>query len=415
MKRLFVLPVTLFAALNLVAVAPAAGQDQKDPVAVAAQDQAAPDADAKDQAAPAAADAKDQAAPADDAKDQAAPDAKDQSAAAKDKKNASAKDKKAQQDAKKKPAKNEKDDPDAIGSRDVGNGVNFYSLAKEIALGKQLAQEVERQAKVIDDPIIAEYVNRVGQNIVRNSDAKVPFTIKVLDSEEVNAFALPGGFFFVNSGLILKADNEAELAGVMAHEIAHVALRHGTKQATRGELAQIGLIVASIATGYGWTGYAIRQAASIAIPIGFLQFSKTMESEADYMGLQYLYKSGYDPTAFVDFFEKIQTMEKKKPGAVAKVFSTHPMTDDRIVNAQREIQKILEAKPEYVLNTSEFNDVKSRLAALHGRRKVDNEDPNRPRLRRAPGSGNGPVDQNPDGTTPKTDDDERPTLKRRDS
>jgi beta-barrel assembly-enhancing protease len=419
MKRLFVLPVTLFAALSLVAVAPAAGQDQKDPVAAAAQDQTAPAA--QDQTAPAA-DAKDQAAPAADAaQDQAAPAAaQDQSAAAKDKKSASAKDKKAQQDAKtaaaakKKPAKNEKDDPEAIGSRDVGNGVNFYSLAKEIALGKQLAQEVERQAKVIDDPIIAEYVNRVGQNIVRNSDAKVPFTIKVLDSEEVNAFALPGGFFFVNSGLILKADNEAELAGVMAHEIAHVALRHGTKQATKGEIAQIGLIVASIATGYGWTGYAIRQAASIAIPIGFLQFSKTMEREADYMGLQYLYKSGYDPTAFVDFFEKIQTMEKKKPGTMAKVFSTHPMTDDRIVNSQREIQKILVAKPEYVLNTSEFNDVRARLAMLHSRRKLDTEDPNRPRLRRAPGSGNGPVDQNPDGTTPKPDQDERPTLKRRD-
>ena len=420
MKRLFVLPVTLFAALSLVAAAPAAGQDQKDPVAVT-KDQAAPAA-AQDQTAPAV-DAKDQAAPAAVAQDQAAPaaeDAKDQAAAAKDKKSASAKDKKAQQDAKaaaaaKKSAKNAKDDPEAIGSRDVGSGVNFYSLEKEIALGKQLAQEVERQAKVIDDPIIAEYVNRVGQNIVRNSDAKVPFTIKVLDSEEVNAFALPGGFFFVNSGLILKADNEAELAGVMAHEIAHVALRHGTKQATRGELAQIGLIVASIATGYGWTGYAIRQAASIAIPIGFLQFSKTMESEADYMGLQYLYKSGYDPTAFVDFFEKIQTMEKKKPGTMSKVFSTHPMTDDRIVRSQREIQMILVAKPEYVLNTSEFNDVRARLAMLHSRRKVDTEDPNRPRLRRAPGSGNGPVDQNPDGTTPKTDDDDRPTLKRRDS
>jgi hypothetical protein len=417
MKRLFVLPVTLFAAFSLVAVAPAAGQDQKDPVATDAKDQAKAATPAQDQTAPAA-DAKDQTAAA-DAKDQtAAADAPDQTpatdakAAAKDKKSA-AKDK--TKAAAKKPAGNEKDDPEAIGSRDVGKGVNFYSLEKEIALGKQLAQEVERQAKIIDDPIIAEYVNRVGQNIVRNSDAKVPFTIKVLDSEEVNAFALPGGFFFVNSGLILKADNEAELAGVMAHEIAHVALRHGTKQATKGELAQIGLIVASIATGYGWTGYAIRQAASIAIPIGFLQFSKTMEREADYMGLQYLYKSGYDPTAFVDFFEKIQTMEKKKPGTMAKVFATHPMTDDRIVSSQREIQKILVAKPEYVLNTSEFNDVKGRLAMLHSRRKVDTEDPNRPRLRRAPGSGNGPVDQNPDGTTPKTDDDERPTLKRRDS
>jgi Zn-dependent protease with chaperone function len=418
MKRLFVLPLMLFAVFSLATVAPAANQDQKDAAAAGAQDRTPAATPAQDQT-PAAADNKDQTPAAADAQDQAAPAAQDQAADAKDKKTA-AKDKKGQKDAKpkadaKKPAKNSKDDPEAIGARDVGNGVNFYSLEKEIALGKQLATEVERSAKVIDDPIIAEYVNRVGQNIVRNSDAKVPFTIKVLDSEEVNAFALPGGFFFVNSGLLLKADNEAELAGVMAHEIAHVAARHGTKQATRGEIAQIGMIVASIATGYGWTGYAIRQGAGLAIPIGFLQFSKTMEKEADYLGLQYLYKSGYDPTAFVDFFEKIQTLEKKKPGTMAKVFSSHPMTDDRIANSQREIQKILLAKPEYVLNTSEFNDVKGRLAMLHGRRKVETEDPNRPRLRRSPGSGNGPVDQNPDGTTPKTDEDERPTLKRRDS
>jgi predicted Zn-dependent protease len=272
---------------------------------------------------------------------------------------------------------------------------------------------VERQAKIIDDPIIAEYVNRVGQNLIRNSDAKVPFTIKVLDTEEVNAFALPGGFFFVNSGLILKADTEAELAGVMAHEIAHVAARHGTRQATRGELINIGTIPL-IFMG-GWTGYIIRQGAGLAIPLGFLQFTKAFEREADYLGLQYLYKSGYDPTAFVDFFEKIQTLEKKKPGTMAKVFSTHPMTDDRIKTAQTEIDKILVAKPEYVVNTSEFNDVKGRLNMLHNHRKVDtNKDDGRPRLRRAPGSGNGPVDQNDDGTTPKTDQDERPTLKRRD-
>jgi len=307
---------------------------------------------------------------------------------------------------------NKKKDPDAIGDRDVGKGVNFYSLEKEIGLGKQLAQEVERQAKIIDDPIIAEYVNRVGQNLVRNSDAKVPFTIKVLDSEEINAFALPGGFFFVNSGLILKADTEAELAGVMAHEIAHVAARHGTRQATRGELAQIMTIPLYVMGG--WTGYAIRQGMGLAIPMGFLQFSRGFEREADYLGLQYLYKSGYDPTAFVDFFEKIQSLEKKKPGTLVKVFSTHPMNEDRIKASQEEIQKILVAKPEYVVTTSEFNDVKGRLAMLHNHRKVDTEDPNRPRLRRSPGSGNGPVDQNEDGTKPKPDQDERPTLKRRD-
>lgn len=308
-------------------------------------------------------------------------------------------------------AKDKKNDPEEIGNRDVGKGVNFYSLEKEIALGKQLAQEVERQAKIIDDPVIAEYVNRVGQNLVRNSDAKVPFTIKVLDSEEVNAFALPGGFFFVNSGLILKAETESELAGVMAHEIAHVAARHGTRQATKGEiinLASIPLIFMG-----GWTGYAIRQGAGLAIPLGFLNFSRAAEREADFLGLQYLYKTGYDPTSFVDFFEKIQSMEKKKPGTVSKVFSTHPMTDDRIKSAQEEIQKILVAKPEYVVNTSEFNDVKNRLAMLHNHRKVDTEDPNRPRLRRAPGTGTGPIDENGDGKS-KPDQDERPTLKRRD-
>jgi predicted Zn-dependent protease len=303
-------------------------------------------------------------------------------------------------------AADKKKDPDEIGNRDVGKGVNFYSLEKEIALGKGLAQEVERQAKVIDDPVIAEYVNRVGQNLVRNSDAKVPFTIKVIDTEEVNAFALPGGFFFVNSGLVLKADSEAELAGVMSHEIAHVAARHGTRQATRGEIAQLATIPL-IFMG-GWTGYGIRQAASVAIPVGFLSFSRGFESEADMLGLQYMYKSGYDPEAFVDFFEKIQSMEKKKPGTMSKVFSTHPMTEDRIQTAQKNIQELLKARPEYVVTTSEFNDVKGRLMALHNKRKVDNQDLNRPTLRKAPGAGTGGNDKDKGAG-----DDDRPTLKRR--
>lgn len=297
-------------------------------------------------------------------------------------------------------------DPDEIGNRKVGKGVNFYSIEKEIALGKGLAMDVERQAKIIDDPVIAEYVNRLGQNLVRNSDAKVPFTIKVIDTEEVNAFALPGGFFFVNSGLILKADSEAELAGVMSHEIAHVAARHGTRQATRGEIAQLATIPL-IFMG-GWTGYGIQQAASVAIPIGFLSFSRGFESEADLLGLEYMYKSGYDPEAFVDFFEKIQSLEKKKPGTMAKVFSTHPMTDDRIKVAQKNIQDYLKERPEYVVTTSEFNDVKTRLMAMHNKRKVDTQDLNRPTLRKAPGASTGNDKDDKGGS-----DDDRPTLKRR--
>ncbi len=305
--------------------------------------------------------------------------------------------------------KDKKKDPDEIGNRDVGKGMNFYSLEKEIALGKQMAQEVERQAKIVDDPVIAEYVNRVGQNLVRNSDAKVPFTIKVVESEEVNAFALPGGFFFVNTGLLLKADNEAELAGVMAHEIAHVAARHGTRQATRGELvnyASLPLIFMG-----GWTGYALYQGAGAIIPLGFLRFSRAFESEADMLGLQYMYKAGYDPTAFVDFFEKIESLEKRKPGTLAKVFSTHPMTDDRIRTVQQNIGENLKSRPEYVLNTSEFMDVKARLQMIENRRRPEHKEDGRPTLRRANG---GTVETDADGKPAKPDTDERPTLKRRD-
>jgi len=401
------LPVAVLAAFSLLSLGAAAQstQDNKPNPSDPAKPTAPAAADANQAALAGQPNAtQDNSAPADTEKAQTPAEKKAAEKAAKD-----AAKKKAQAD-KPKSDEQKKKDPDTIGDRGVGNGVNFYSLDHEIALGKQLAQEVERQAKVVDDPIIAEYVNRVGQNLVRNSDAKVPFTIKVLDTEEVNAFALPGGFFFVNSGLILKAESEAELAGVMAHEIAHVACRHGTRQATKGDIAQIATIPL-IFMG-GWTGYAIRQGMGLAIPMGFLAFSRGMEAEADYYGLQYMYKAGYDPTAFVDFFEKIETLEKKKPGSVAKVFSTHPMTDDRIKKSQDEIQTILVPKPEYVVTTSEFNDVRNRLSMLHNRRKITNDDPNRPRLRRAPGTGTGPVDDN-DGTT-KTDPDERPTLKRRD-
>ena len=307
--------------------------------------------------------------------------------------------------------RNKKKDPDEIGNRDVGKGVNFYSIEKEIALGKQVAQEIERQAKVIDDPVISEYVNRVGQNLVRNSDVKVPVTIKVLDAEEVNAMALPGGFFFVNSGLIMKAENEAELAGVMAHEIAHIAARHGTRQATRGQvvnLASIPLIFMG-----GWTGYGIRQATSVLVPIGFLKFSRSFEQEADLLGLQYLYKAGYDPTAFVDFFEKLQSMEKRKPGTMSKVFSSHPMTDDRIKDSQKNIEELLDSKPEYVVTTSEFNDVKARLAQMQNRRKIDDKDDNRPRLKKAPGGSTSPIEDKDSKGKKQEEEDERPVLKRR--
>ena len=314
-------------------------------------------------------------------------------------------------------------DVNAVGNRDVGKGVNLYSLQREIALGKQAAMEVEKTARLINDPVVTEYVNRVGQNLVRNSDAKVPFTIKVIDSDEINAFALPGGFFYVNSGLILRADEEAELAGVMGHEIAHVAARHGTKTATKGELMQLATIPVMILVPYGMAGYGIYEGLNLAIPMSYLKFSRDNEREADYLGLQYMYKAGYDPNAFVSFFEKIQAEERRHPGSIPKIFSTHPPTPDRVQKAQEEIATILPTRDEYVVTTSEFDTVKSRLRRIENRNKLDAQKSagDKPTLRTrteqppqttGTGSGSG---SSTNGQQPQSGDDDpdRPVLKKR--
>jgi predicted Zn-dependent protease len=327
-----------------------------------------------------------------------------------------------QREEKEEQKKPKNSDVENIGNRDINKGLsnmNFMSLEKEIALGRQLAAEIERQVKLIEDPVINEYVNRVGQNIVRNSDAKVPFTIKVVESDEINAFALPGGFFYVNSGLVLAADDESELAGVMAHEIAHVTARHGTENASRGQLVNFATLPLIFLGGPA--GFGLRQAAGLLIPLQFLKFGRNAESEADYLGVQYLYKTGYDPGAAVSFFEKLQARESAKPGSISEMFSSHPPTGDRIENTKKNIELVLPDKEEYVVTTSEFSKIKTRLAALENRRPND-EDDNRPSLKRKTTSrDNGDVET--ESTTPEKKDtkpedrepekDERPTLKRK--
>jgi predicted Zn-dependent protease len=307
------------------------------------------------------------------------------------------------------------DDVNSVGNRDIGGrGIgNWYSTDTEIKMGKMYSMEIEKSTKFITDPQVVEYVNRVGQNIVKNSDCKVPFTIKVIDSDEINAMALPGGFFYVNSGLILNADEEAELAGVMAHEIAHVCAHHAVREQTRMNYAQLGTIPL-IFIG-GWTGYGIYEAASLGVPITFLHFSREFEAQADYLGVQYMYRSGYDPQAFISFFEKVQALEKRKPGMVAKAFSDHPQTPDRITHSQEEIARILPPRDEYTVTTSEFEDIKARLARIENKhRLVDSKDAKKPSLRRAStGSGDptSPSSQTSDSTTSS---DDKPTLHRRD-
>jgi predicted Zn-dependent protease len=307
--------------------------------------------------------------------------------------------------------KNSKQDVEAIGNRKLG-GFNIHSLETDIAIGKQYAQEVERSSKLIDDPIVVEYVNRVGQNLVRNSDARVPFTIKVIDSDEVNAFALPGGFFYVNSGLILRAQEESELAGVMAHEISHVTARHGTRGQSRAEVAQMAMIPLILLGPGGWAGYGIYQGFNLSIPFAFLQFSRSFEREADYLGLQYMYKAGYDPNAYITFFERIQADEKHRPGTIPKVFATHPPTPERIENAQHEIATILPAREEYIVSTSEFDSVKARLRNIMFSRKAKDNEPGKPTLRTRTEQTDKTKTQT-QTTDPNSNDDDRPTLKRR--
>ena len=301
-----------------------------------------------------------------------------------------------------------KTDVDAVGNRNVGCGRgvgNWYSVEHQVSDGRRYAQMIESQIKLVNDPVVTEYVNRVGQNIVRNSDAQVPFTIKVIDSDVVNAMALPGGFFYVNSGLILAADEEAEMAGVMAHEIAHVAACHYGREMTRYQLLQLASLPAIFMGGA--IGYGIYEGMGLGIPLTFLHFSRTFEAEADYLGVEYMYRAGYDPSAFVSFFEKIQAMEKKKPGTLSKAFDTHPQTPDRIEKSQQEIRKILPAKQQYVVTTSEFDEVKARLAAIENKHKViDDKDSSKPSLRR--------TSNTTDKTGDTKSDDDRPTLKRRD-
>ena len=293
-----------------------------------------------------------------------------------------------------------KDDPAQIGNRDVGKGVNLYSLEKEMALGKQLAQEVQRQAKVVEDPLISEYINRIGQNLVRSSDAKVPFTFQVIEGDSPNAFALPGGYVFVYTALLKIADEEDELAAAMAHEIAHVAARHMTKQATKSQIVNLAGVPVGVILGGGVGGAVIRQSADFGIPAVFSHFTRKDESEADYLGVQYLYAAGYDPNGAISIFEKLESLEKKRPGTVARIFSTHPMDAARIQKTEQEIERILPAKAEYVVNTSEYTAIRQRMISQEARKKAAED--GRPQLR-----------TRQDAEDPSGDED-RPTVRRRD-
>lgn len=298
-------------------------------------------------------------------------------------------------------------DVNAIGSRNVGcnRGLgNWYSLDTQVKMGQEFARQVEASGHLITDPVVNEYINRLGQNLARNSDTRLPFTIKILDVEEPNAFALPGGFMFVHAGTITLADDESELAGVMAHEIGHVAACHAARESTRGTLANIAMIPL-IMIGGPLVSLGTQEVAGLAVPATFMKFSRGFEAQADYLGIQYAYKAGYDPVGMINFFEKLEAeMEKKKAGAMMKIYGDHPQTPDRIAKSQHEIATILPPRDQYIVDTSEFQQVRKRLALIMKHRNVnDNKNEENPDLRRT-------VDEKNPQQQPQ--DDDRPVIKR---
>jgi predicted Zn-dependent protease len=312
-------------------------------------------------------------------------------------------------------------DVENIGNRSISGGrvfkifPNFISFEEEIELGSQVAAEFEQTARLMEDPVVAEYIDRLGQNIVKHSDAKVPFHIKVVDSDEVNAFAFPGGYFYVNKGLILEAENESELAGVMAHEISHVTARHATARMSKGQILQIAAIPALFVGGY-WAQMGIQNALGLGINLELMGITRESEREADQLGIQYLWNTGYDPNGFVSFFEKMQKEEKNTPSRLAGWFRTHPSTDDRIVAALEE-QRFLPEKDYYIVNTSEFSRIKARLKAIDNAQKADIEEINsyeqrRPTLKRKTPGGGEEGGTGEDGEA--APERRRPTLKRPD-
>ena len=307
-------------------------------------------------------------------------------------------------------------DVDDIGNRKINGKVakvfpNFVSLEKEIQIGAQYAHQIEKSSRLIDDPVVNEYIDSLAQTIVRHSDAKVPFIVRVVDTEEVNAFALPGGFFYVNKGLILESDTESELAGVMAHEIAHVSARHASERITKGQLIQFAALPALFIGGY-WTQVAIRQGLGLGLSLSVLGITRKSEEEADQLGTQYMWNTGIDPNGFIAFFEKLEAKEKNKPGKFSSFFRTHPPVEKRIVKVQEEIS-FLPLKDEYLVTTSKFNDVKARLVAMDNKlvrpgAATSSKGRKRPSLKRKTSSNRSERDK----PTLKSD---RPTLKRRDS
>jgi predicted Zn-dependent protease len=251
----------------------------------------------------------------------------------------------------------------SIGRRDLTKGsLDFYSPQRELEMGREMARQIEMLVRMDEDPGLNRYVQNLTDLIVRHSDAKLPIRARVIDSNEVNAFVLPGGFLYITTGMILKTHSEAELAAVIAHEVAHVAARDITRQMTKTQIWNW-MSVPLLFVG-GPVAYGVQQSMMVGGPLTLMLFSRRAERAADFHGLQYLYKAGYDPVASIAFFERVKKLEKDPQSPIARAFSSHPLTKDRVKAAERHLRRDLPARDEYVVTTSRYQQEKAKLEQI---------------------------------------------------
>ncbi len=250
--------------------------------------------------------------------------------------------------------------------KNIKPGWNLFSPAQDIQLGKEAAAEIEKQVAVVDNPQLVDYVNRIGKKLIAQPEAgQYPYTFKVVYDKSINAFALPGGPSYVHTGLILAADNEAQIAGVVAHEVAHVALRHGTAQVTKAQALQLlaGLGGAMLGGGGGILGQLAQMGAGLGANSLLLKFSRNAESDADLLGARMMAKAGYDPIEMAKFFEKLEAQEQSSGRSIPQFLSDHPNPGNRVKAVSAEV-RLMPARQYTKGDTADLNRIKGIINGL---------------------------------------------------
>ena len=255
----------------------------------------------------------------------------------------------------------------AAQSRKLRPGFNLFSKEQDVQLGKESATEVEKKMKVVDNPELQAYIGTVGKKLTSSADAgEFPYSFKVVVDKSINAFALPGGPMYIHTGLLAAADNESQMAGVMAHEVSHVALRHGTNQASKQQMLQLPAMLVGQTTG---SGGLLGTLSQLGINLGansvLLKFSRSAETEADLLGTRLMHNAGYNPAELANFFRKLEAEGGNQNKLVEMFMASHPNPGNRVQAVQKEAKSL--PSRSYNGETGQFRSMQALVAKVAGK------------------------------------------------